>query len=71
MKLTDLAHHLGQEVIEPKQASSTVFEGLAEHTSQVKPGNVFVVVPCDRAELHVKTAIKAGAVALIVEAEFA
>lgn len=68
MTLNDLAHHL-QGVLEEKFLSSghLNFSGISQDTRLINAGDVFIVIPCDKAEEHARSAIKAGAMAIIAE----
>jgi UDP-N-acetylmuramoyl-L-alanyl-D-glutamate--2,6-diaminopimelate ligase len=77
MTLNDLTRHLEQGVI--RQDTSPLnellsflkpFVGLSNDSRNVNVGDVFVVIPCDQAEYHAQSAVKAGAVALIAEPGF-
>jgi UDP-N-acetylmuramyl-tripeptide synthetase len=72
MTLTDLAHHLGQAVVDQDvfQKSQLPFFGLSHDSRCVKAGDVFVVIPCDQAETHARAAVREGAVALIAQPDF-
>lgn len=77
MTLNDLARHLGQGVVRQETFNhdgllpfSGPFSGLSHDSRQVNAGDVFVVIPCDQAEMHTRAALKAGAVALIAEPDF-
>lgn len=71
MKLNDLVQFL-QGVIEKSSSSSEQlqFSGISQDSRHVKPGDVFIVIPCDQAESYTRMAIKAGAVALVAESDF-
>ena len=72
MTLIDLAQHLGQGAIDQRflDNSSLPFSGISQDSRQVKVGDVFVVIPCDQAQIHTQAALRAGAVALIAESDF-
>lgn len=71
MTLNELAKHLGHDKNGQSFLNQTPFSGLSQDTRHVKPGDIFVVIPCDQAEVHARAAVKAGAVALVVETELA
>jgi UDP-N-acetylmuramoyl-L-alanyl-D-glutamate--2,6-diaminopimelate ligase len=68
MMLIDLMRHLGGQGVVSQDLPVT---GISHDTRLVQSGDVFVVIPCDQAENHARTAVRAGAAALIVEADFA
>jgi len=73
MTLNDLAHHLGQGVIKQEAFGPQgllPFLGLSHDSRAVNVGDVFIVIPCDHAEAYARTALKAGAVALVAEPDF-
>jgi UDP-N-acetylmuramoyl-L-alanyl-D-glutamate--2,6-diaminopimelate ligase len=71
MTLNDLAQEL-QGVIEKGSSSGeqVLFSGISQDSRFIKSGDVFIVIPGDQAESYTRTAIKAGAVALIAESDF-
>jgi UDP-N-acetylmuramoyl-L-alanyl-D-glutamate--2,6-diaminopimelate ligase len=71
MTLTDLAQNL-QGMIEKGSPSSeqVLFSGISQDSRYIKPGDVFIVIPGDKAESYTRMAIKAGAVALVAEPDF-
>lgn len=73
MTLNDLAHHLGQGTIRQQDFGHhglLPFSGLSHDSRVVNAGDVFIVIPCDHAEAYARTALKAGAVALVAEPDF-
>jgi UDP-N-acetylmuramoyl-L-alanyl-D-glutamate--2,6-diaminopimelate ligase len=71
LKLNEFAQRLGHKWVgaDISKNEQLPFSGLSQDTRYVKPGDVFVVIPCDQAEAHARAAVKAGAVALVAESD--
>jgi UDP-N-acetylmuramoyl-L-alanyl-D-glutamate--2,6-diaminopimelate ligase len=79
MKLNELAIFLAGQIKGAGNGTTSLFDhiappdfawsGFAWDSRTVKPGNIYIVVPCDQAYDHAVMAVKAGAVGLIAEAD--
>ena len=66
--MTTLPDTLTKGLQRPLEEIASLGKGIACDSRQVQPGDIFVSIPCAKADIHIQQAIDQGASAVIVGA---